>query len=576
MKLGRLTARSIILRGGSGPSIPRRSLATAAMPTSEPAQIEVKPSSVGALEWTGDLLVLPLHSAPKPDNEEGEEASSSSKPPPLAVLSSAASGLDADPLLSGVVAELVSAAEFSGKAGEHASVRLQKGRKIAVVGLGPKESSSSSDAAAAAGANAKGLGAALAKLAHAEKPVSMAVALPDGFKVGDVAEGFAGGLYVDNRFRTGDNVATPLKLKSLDLLQPSSSSSGESGTVEEVEAALNLVAGVNLCKDLVNAPANVLTPESLAEVGRSLASEHGLACEILEKAEIEALGMGAYLGVSQGSKPGECDPRFIHLTYTPKPTPNNGGGGAQVHKRVALVGKGLTFDSGGYNLKAGAGSMIEMMKFDMGGSAAVLGAAKAVGLLQPRGVEVHFIVAACENMISDRAMRPGDVLTASNGKTIEVINTDAEGRLTLADALVFADNLPGPKMDAVVDIATLTGACIISLGDKYAGVWSSDEGVAAALEKSSKATGEKVWRMPLASAEYKELTKSKIADLTNVGPRGGGAITAALFLQEFTKAPWAHIDIAGPVWDGAKGGATGYGVKLLVDFVAGMGKEESA
>merc|ERR1711871_1680158 len=195
----------------------------------------------------------------------------------------------------------------------------------------------------------------------------------------------------------------------------------------------------------------------------------------------------------------------------------------------------------------------------------VLGAAKAISGLQPKGVEVHFIVAACENMISDKAMRPGDILTASNGKTIEVINTDAEGRLTMADALVFAEKL---EVDAIIDIATLTGACMVALGDKYAGMWSPDEDLAKALEARSKATGDTIWRMPLCEPEYGPDIKSKIADLKNVGPRTGGAITAALFLKEFVKkTPWAHVDIAGPVWDEKKGGATGFGVKLLVEWI---------
>ena len=181
--------------------------------------------------------------------------------------------------------------------------------------------------------------------------------------------------------------------------------------------------------------------------------------------------------------------------------------------------------------------------------------------------EVHFIVAACENMISDRAMRPGDVLTASNGKTIEVINTDAEGRLTLADALVYAEAL---GVDAIVDIATLTGACIIGLGDEVAGMWSPDKKLAKALEAASAASGDAVWRMPL-QASYMSQIKSDIADLKNVGGRAGGSITAALFLKEFVKkTPWAHVDIAGPVW--GKEGATGFGVQLLSEWVLAHAK----
>jgi leucyl aminopeptidase len=261
--------------------------------------------------------------------------------------------------------------------------------------------------------------------------------------------------------------------------------------------------------------------------------------------------------VAQGS---DLPPKFIHLTYRPV-------GGAS--RRVALVGKGLTFDSGGYNLKT-AGSQIEMMKYDMGGSAAVLGTARAIGELRPEGVEVHVIVAACENMISGGAVHPGDILTASNGKTIEINNTDAEGRLTLADALVYACNL---DPDAVVDLATLTGACVIALGEEMAGLWSCNDGLARALQSAGAAGGEALWPMPLRSS-YKTGLKSPVADLKNTGPRPGGAITAALFLQDFvTKGrPWAHIDIAGTVWS-EKGrgldpaGATGFGVRTLVNWI---------
>ena len=238
--------------------------------------------------------------------------------------------------------------------------------------------------------------------------------------------------------------------------------------------------------------------------------------------------------------------------------------------------------------------MIELMKFDMGGSAATLGAAKAIALLQPEGVEAHFIVAACENMVSAEAMRPGDILTASNGKTIEVINTDAEGRLTLADALVYAE---AQGAEEIVDIATLTGACIVSLGNAYAGLWAGDEQLADALKASFKATGEKVWQMPLVAppplpsprtnrtrcvphpvlighpdvqvADYAEQIKSPIADLRNLGAGpAGGSITAALFLKEFVKdAKWAHLDIAGPVWNAKESAATGYGVKALTHWI---------
>ncbi|EED90433.1 predicted protein [Thalassiosira pseudonana CCMP1335] len=266
--------------------------------------------------------------------------------------------------------------------------------------------------------------------------------------------------------------------------------------------------------------------------------------------------MGAYLGVARGS---EAEPQFIHLTYKPK--------SGDIKKKVGIVGKGLLFDTGGYNIKV---AMMELMKFDCGGAAAVLGAARATGDIQPEGVEAHFIVAACSNMINAKALVPSDVLTASNGKTIEVLNTDAEGRLTLADALVYADKEVG--CESIIELSTLTGACMISLGKKICGVWTDDDDLAKSLEDVSKVTGDKSWRMPMAK-EYAESLKSKIADISNLGDRYGGAITAALFLTEFVdkKKPFAHIDIAGPVWDD-KTGATGFGSKMVTEWIKRQGE----
>jgi leucyl aminopeptidase len=316
---------------------------------------------------------------------------------------------------------------------------------------------------------------------------------------------------------------------------------------------------VQLAKDLVGAPPNSANPVTVANVARAIAAEHGLTCQVLGAEECKALGMGAFLGVQSGSM---YPPQFVHLTY--KPDSNSAGSGKGKREVVALVGKGLTFDSGGYNLKVGAGSMIELMKFDMGGCAAVLGAAKAIGQLRPANVEVHFITAVCENMVSAQAMKPGDILTASNGKTIEVLNTDAEGRLTLADALVYAER---QGADTIVDLATLTGACIVALGEKYAGLYSRDDELRGALSAAAERSNEAVWNLPLAD-EYKDMVKSPLADLKNIGGKGGGSITAALFLEEFVdKAAWAHIDMAGPVWDSAASKPTGFGVKLLVDFL---------
>ena len=315
--------------------------------------------------------------------------------------------------------------------------------------------------------------------------------------------------------------------------------------------------GVELARRLVAAPPNSLTPLEMSIQASKIAKDHGLEIKILEKNECENLGMGAYLAVAKGS---DLEPKFIHLTLKSK---------SPVKEKIALVGKGLTFDSGGYNLKVGA-SQIEMMKYDMGGSAAVLGAAKALGAIKPEGLEIHFIVAACENMINGSAVHPGDVIKASNGKTIEINNTDAEGRLTLADALTYASNL---KPDSIIDLATLTGAIVVALGNDVAGFWTNNNMMAKDLKTASSQAGEELWQMPLQKS-YKNGLKSHIADMKNTGPRAGGSITAALFLEEFfdKNIKWAHIDIAGTCWtDKNKGihpsGATGYGVKTLVQWI---------
>lgn len=402
------------------------------------------------------------------------------------------------------------------------------------------------------------IGSAVASACHDQKKVSSCnIVLPSKIEGDDALKDFStafySSLYADNRYRTGKKVEIKAEdVKTVKLLME-----GSVGDSSAITTGLNLANGCSLTKDIVNAPHNVLNSESLADTAKRIAKESGgsITCEILGKKECEKRGMGAYLGVARGS---ETDPQFIHLTYKPS---------GEIKKKVGIVGKGLLFDTGGYNIKT---AMMELMKFDCGGAAAVLGAARAVGDIKPEGVEAHFCVAACENMINAKAMVPSDILTASNGKTIEVLNTDAEGRLTLADALVFADKECG--CESIIELSTLTGACMISLGKKVCGVWSDDDDLAADLADISKQTGDKSWRMPM-EKEYKEELKSKIADMTNLGGRYGGAITAALFLTEFVdpKKPYAHIDIAGPVWDD-KSGATGFGAKLVTEWVSRSGK----
>jgi leucyl aminopeptidase len=405
------------------------------------------------------------------------------------------------------------------------------------------------------------------------------------------AIGFYQALYSDNRFRTGDNIvptASDLTTVRIGLLTTTDTtttttttppSPSSDITKDQIEIAIatkglqhgrSLVRGVYLTRDIVNAPHNVLNSESLAATAQRLAAESSsscMACRILDAAECQARGMGAYLGVARGS---ETQPRFIHLTYTPPPSAG-GESGVVPLKQLGIVGKGLLFDTGGYNIKT---SMMELMKFDCGGAAAVLGAMRALGELQPPHVQVHCMVAACENMISHRAYVPSDILIASNGKTIEIMNTDAEGRLTLADALVYADKEVGCK--AIVELSTLTGACMVALGKEVCGLWTNNETLAAELAESSRATGDKVWRMPMVK-EYREQLKSNVADLKNLGTPYGGSITAALFLQNFVDEakPFAHLDIAGPVWS-EKTGATGFGAKLVVDWVLGQSEKAAA
>ena len=355
--------------------------------------------------------------------------------------------------------------------------------------------------------------------------------------------------YKDNRFNSKRDDKKVLKeIEFLNLNKFKNISFNETEYICE---------GVELARRLVAAPPNSLTPLEMSIQASKIAKDHGLEIKILEKNECEDLGMGAYLAVAKGS---DLEPKFIHLTLKSK---------SPVKEKIALVGKGLTFDSGGYNLKVGA-SQIEMMKYDMGGSAAVLGAAKALGAIKPDGLEIHFIVAACENMINGSAVHPGDVIKASNGKTIEINNTDAEGRLTLADALTYASNL---KPDSIIDLATLTGAIVVALGNDVAGFWTNNNMMAKDLKTASSQAGEELWQMPLQKS-YKDGLKSHIADMKNTGPRAGGSITAALFLEEFfdKNIKWAHIDIAGTCWtDKNKGihpsGATGYGVKTLVQWI---------
>ncbi|WP_267393049.1 MULTISPECIES: leucyl aminopeptidase [unclassified Sphingomonas] len=318
-----------------------------------------------------------------------------------------------------------------------------------------------------------------------------------------------------------------------------------------------ITRGLALTRTLVAAPPNILYPESFVEWVRRDVEGLGLEITVLDEAAMRELGMGSLLGVSQGS-PREA--RVLALRW-------NGAGAGD--PAVAFVGKGVTFDTGGISLKPGPG--MEDMKWDMGGAGAVAGAMKALAARKAK-VNVVGVCGLVENMPDGNAQRPGDVVTSMSGQTIEILNTDAEGRLVLADAITWTQRTFKPQV--VVDLATLTGAMIVSLGHEYGGVFANDDGLADKLLAAGLATGDKLWRFPLSDA-YNKMIDSPIADMKNIGPRGAGSITAAQFIQRFVDegVKWAHLDIAGMVWSDKAGathdkGATGYGVRLLDRFIA--------
>ncbi len=500
--------------------------------------------------WRGDALAIAVFANPKAANND----QTANQNPKCLELSEPLKSLDIN-VLGCTLSDLVIESEFTGAIGTSVSGRVGIDyaiRKVILIGLGDPTKANPDDWRKAA--------AAATRWANKQKVKKLAIAFPVRNQNIDqnidltaqaIAEGVLLAAHQDKRFKSKDN--QPFLLEQVEILETNPELA--SGAIAKAQ---QIIDGVILARELVSAPANIVTPITLAETAIAIAAESNyFTAKILEKAECESLGMGAFLAVSLAS---DIPPKFIHLTYS-NGTPQ---------RKLAIIGKGLTFDSGGLNIKTGAGCSIELMKTDMGGAAAALGAAKAIAHLQPTDIEVHFIVAACENMISSKAMRPGDILTASNGKTIEVNNTDAEGRLTLADALVYADKL---GVDTIVDLATLTGACVVALGEDIAGMWSIDENLAEAIALAAKDAGEKIWRMPL-EEKYFEQFKSVVADFKNTGTRAGGAIAAAMFLKQFVKTTpaWAHLDVAGPVWTERESGynnagGTGFAVRTLVNLI---------
>jgi len=389
-------------------------------------------------------------------------------------------------------------------------------------------------------ADARQVGLGVASVARAARARTVDLSgLPDGLAY-EITLGVLLGAYRFTRYRTPE---TP-ELERV-----------AAGLSDADAARLRaVVAGVNLARELVNTPFNDLTPLGLATTARQLSEQYRLYLDVWDRAECERRGLGLFLAVAQGSVD---EPYFIRLTYRPE----------SPRRVVALVGKGVMFDTGGYSLKPSQGML--GMKGDMGGAAAVIGAMRAVAELAP-DVEVRAYVAACDNAVSADAMRPGDVYRGVSGKTVEVTNTDAEGRLTLADALAVAD---ADGADVIIDLATLTGAKVTALGNDIAALFASDDALAAEVEDAARRAGEKVWRLPL-EPSYLKTYRSGIADLKNSDMKpAGGSIKAATFLSEFVRRPWVHLDIAGNALregedERVGGGATGFGVMSLVEFVA--------
>jgi leucyl aminopeptidase len=479
--------------------------------------------------------------------------------------------------LGGLLSTEVRAHSFTAKPLQTLSVvnrstALKAGR-VTLVGLGPRRARSTQNAcegllrlAGTATRLANGVGAKEVLLSLPLLPQGCSPRAMQGLVV-LLARGAHLGGYRYTAYRC--TAGRPASVKKMHLHLPEPAAGAPAAERAALEEGRIVAEATALVRDLVNQPPMDLYPQSFAERAAALAKEHGLKCTILDPARLQKAEMNLLLAVGRGS---ERPPRLVHLSYTPKKLAGKKPGkkaSAQPAAPVVLVGKGITFDSGGLSLKAP--DAMYGMKMDMAGAAAALAAVTAAARLQLQ-VPVHAILAMAENMPSGRAIRPGDVFVSAAGISVEVNNTDAEGRLVLADALHYALQL-GPR--CIVDLATLTGACMVALGRTTTGLFSNSTALADALLASSAAVGEDLWRLPLTLA-LREQLRSDVADMKNTGERFGGAITAALFLQEFVgTTAWAHLDIAGSATgseDAAAStkGGTGVAVATLINFLSGM------
>ena len=446
----------------------------------------------------------------------------------------------------GVLAQLAADEGFEGKAGQVVKIATRgrmKPRWLLLVGLGEEKSDAHNAFRIAQRATN-----------HVKSQSSVAVVLPktSTAAVRSAAIGLDTGAYRYTAYKT-EKKGSKAKLKSAQIL---TGKTKQTGLAAALKAGRAVAQSVCFARDLVNEPPNDLNPISLAKAASAESKKLGLSCSIWGKKRIEDAGMDLFMAVNKGSA---IEPRMIHVTYKPR----------NAKRKVVFVGKGLTFDSGGLCIKP-AGSMLDM-KCDMAGAATTLGIIFAAARLK-LPIEVHAVVGSTENMTGAKAYRPGDVYTSLQGKTVEIINTDAEGRLVLADVLTWATRL---KPDYMIDHATLTGACMVALGPYTAALYTDDDKFADSYIAASDTEGESYWRMPL-DTDLKKMLSSSVADIKHCGNRYGGSITAALFLKEFVgKTKWMHLDIAGPAFlDSAHGqmpkGGTGFGVATGVRFLENL------
>lgn len=456
-----------------------------------------------------------------------------------------------DPTIAQAIADLIHAGEVTGKIFEttllHRPTGL-KARRLLVLGGGTAKNFSSFELRRLAGVAVRTL--------KSKGVRSFAFVAPENeTKLPDAVQAIVEGAFVGNF--DPDTYKSDRKDQTIEAI--TIMAQGDQGSAQKaMEEARTLGESQNFTRSLVNEPSNRMTPTMLADHARKMAQEVGLQCEVYGADKIKELKMGAFWGVAQGS---DEPPALIVLRYEPTDAP--------AKPVLGLVGKGITFDTGGISIKPADG--MEKMKYDMAGGATMIGAMRAIALLKPK-VRVIGIVCATENMPSGKAQKPGDIQIAMSGKSIEIINTDAEGRLVLADGLCYARQLGCTHL---VDAATLTGAVVVALGYMNAGVFANDEQIYEHFRKAHEKAGEKMWRMPL-DDEYKEQIRSNIADIMNTGGRWGGAITAAMFLKEFAEdTPWVHLDIAGTAWmednkPWIAKGPSGTALRSLVEFVKGF------